>query len=398
MNTLTLNPGKEKSLLRRHPWIFSGAVAKISGNAKSGDTLRVLSHDGAFLAWVALSPVSQIRARVWSFDENERIDAEFFTARVRRALESREAMPALRDPQAALRLIHGESDGLPGLVVDRYANTLVVQILASGMERWREEIISVLAAETGCSNLYERSDADVRELEGLEPRTGSLRGLAPHQIEILEGLRRLRYLVDIESGQKTGFYLDQAENRAMVAVLALDKTVLNCFCYTGAFSIAALAGGAKSVTSIDSSADALKNFQAQLRLNDCDPGRSVAIEADVFKQLRAERDAGHSYDLIVLDPPKFAPTAAHAERASWAYKDISLLGFKLLKPGGRLITFSCSGGVDAALFQKIVAGAALDAGIDAQIEHKLTAAPDHPVLLSFPEGDYLKGLVCRRLG
>jgi 23S rRNA (cytosine1962-C5)-methyltransferase len=396
VSTLVLAPGKEKSLQRRHPWIFSGAVAGVSGNPGSGDTARVLSHDGAFLAWAALSPESKIRARVWSFDEAERIDAEFFASRVKRAVKSREALPASRDPRGALRLVHGESDGLPGLIVDRYADTLAVQILASGAERWRNEIAEVLAEVSGCANIYERSDADVRELEGLPPRTGNLRGAAPSQIEIAEG--SLRFLVDVVSGQKTGFYLDQAENRALVASEASGKTILNCFCYTGAFSIAALAGGAKSVTSVDSSADALARLGAHLKLNGCNPSRSTALEADVFKALRDERNMGHSYDIIVMDPPKFAPTASHAERAARAYKDINLLGFKLLKPGGRLFTFSCSGGVSAELFQKIIAGAALDAGVDAQIERRLTATPDHPVLLSFPEGDYLKGLVCRRVG
>jgi 23S rRNA (cytosine1962-C5)-methyltransferase len=393
--TLALKPGKEKSLLRRHPWIFSGAVEKAPASIDAGETLRVLSHDGAFLAWAAFSPSSQIRARVWSFDEAERIDADFFAARVARAVEARGALPASQDREAALRLLHGESDGLPGVVADRYADTLVVQLLATGAERWRAEIVDALTAASGCENVYERSDADVRTLEGLEPRAGVLRGEPRTRLEIVEGARRLRFGVDIEAGQKTGFYLDQAENRAMVAELAAGKSVLNCFCYTGAFSIAALAGGAAQVTSIDSSADALAGLAANLQLNGCDPKRSTALEADVFKALRSERDAGHSYDLIVLDPPKFAPTASHAERAARAYKDINLLGFKLLKPGGRLITFSCSGGVDAALFQKIVAGAALDAGVDAQIERRLTATPDHPVLLSFPEGDYLKGLVCR---
>jgi 23S rRNA (cytosine1962-C5)-methyltransferase len=396
VNTLVLSAGKEKSLLRRHPWIFSGAVEKLTGKPESGDTVRVLSHDGAFLAWAALSPESKIRARAWSFAEDENIDAGFFANRIQRAIKSREAMPAAREAQGALRLVHGESDGLPGLIVDRYADTLVVQILASGAERWREEIAAALAGIFGISNVYERSDADVRELEGLPPRVGNLHGAAPPAIEIIEGPRKLKFLVDVVGGQKTGFYLDQAENRELVAASAQGKTVLNCFCYTGAFGIAALAGGAKTVTSIDSSADALAKFSAHLKLNECNPGRSVAIEADAFKQLRTERDMGHSYDLIVMDPPKFAPTASHAERAARAYKDINLLAFKMLKPGGRLFTFSCSGGVSAELFQKIIAGAALDAGVDAQIERRLGATPDHPVLLSFPEGDYLKGLVCRR--
>jgi 23S rRNA (cytosine1962-C5)-methyltransferase len=396
-STLVLKPGKEKSLLRRHPWIFSGAVARIVGNPEPGDTVRVVSGDGAFLAWAALSPTSQIRARVWTFSEPERIDAAFFGARIRRALNARAAMPAFGDASCGLRLVHGESDGLPGVIADRYADTLVVQILARGAERWRDEIADALILETGCGLLYERSDADVRELEGLSPRSGPLRGSPAARVEIAEGARRLRFAVDIAAGQKTGFYLDQAENRALVAGLAAGKSVLNCFCYTGAFSIAALGGGAAAVTSIDSSAHALAQFAEHLRLNGCDASRSTAVEADAFKSLRALRDAGKSYDVVIMDPPKFAPTAAHAERAARAYKDINLLGFKLLNRGGRLVTFSCSGGVDASLFQKIVAGAALDAAADAQIERRLTASPDHPVLLSFPEGDYLKGLVCRRL-
>jgi 23S rRNA (cytosine1962-C5)-methyltransferase len=274
---------------------------------------------------------------------------------------------------------------------------LVVQILACGAERWRDAIIDALVRESGHCMLYERSDADVRLLEGLSPRAGPLRGNPAGRVEIAEGARRLRFVVDVAAGQKTGFYLDQAENRALVTGLAAGKNVLNCFCYTGAFSIAALAGGAAAVTSIDSSANALAQFEEHLRLNACETARSTAIEADVFKALRNLRNAGKFFDLLIVDPPKFAPTAAHAERAARAYKDINLLGFKLLNPGGRLVTFSCSGGVDASLFQKIVAGAALDAGVEAQIERRLTAAPDHPVLLSFPEGDYLKGLVCRRL-
>ena len=396
-HSLVLKSGKEKSLLRRHPWIFSGAVAKIGGSPQAGDTVRVMSDDGAFLAWAALSPASQIRARVWSFDESDKIDAAFFSRRVARALHGRSAMPASRDAQAGLRLVHGESDGLPGVIADRYAETLVVQLLARGAERWRESIVDSLAEHSGCPNIHERSDADVRTLEGLEPRSGPLRGIVENQIEIAEGERRLRFLVDVKAGQKTGFYLDQAENRALVSGFAEGKTMLNCFCYSGAFSIAALAGGAKHVTSIDSSAEALAQLGRHLALNACDATRSTAIEADVFKSLRSLRDAGSRYDLIVMDPPKFAPTAAHADRAARAYKDINLLAFKLLEPGGRLLTFSCSGGVDALLFQKIVAGAALDAGVEAQIERRLAAAPDHPVLLSFPEGDYLKGLVCRRV-
>ena len=384
--------------MRRHPWIFSGAIARLADNVEAGETVRVTSHDGAFLAWAAVSPKSQIRARVWSFGEQEKINADLFAARIARARAARDDMPAMHDPLAGIRLVHGESDGLPGVIADRYADTLVVQLLTCGAEHWREAIADALSAHSGCRNIYERSDADVRALEGLAPRVGALRGAPAAQVEICEGPRRLRFLIDLESGQKTGFYLDQAENRALIADLASAKSVLNCFCYSGAFTIAALAGGAANVLSIDSSAAALALLERNLALNACDAGRSAVLEDDVFKALRGLRDAGKSFDLVILDPPKFAPTAAHAERAARAYKDINLLAFKLLNPGGRLVTFSCSGGVDSALFQKIVAGAALDAHAEMQIERRLAAAPDHPVLLSFPEGDYLKGMVCRRLG
>jgi len=391
---LILKPGREKSLLRRHPWVFSGAVARVESNPESGDTVAVRAAGGEFLAWAAYSPVSQIRARVWSWDETERVDGEFLRARLQRALDAR---ARLISPEAsdALRLVHGESDGLPGVIVDRYGEVVVLQLLSAGAERWRAELANGVRELTGCACVYERSDADVRELEGLPVRCGALHGALPASgVQFRE--HGLIYGVDVAQGHKTGFYLDQRDNRKRIGELARDREVLNCFCYTGGFTLNALAGGAASALSVDSSAQALAQAKDNLERNDLDAARAQWQEADVFKYLRTLRDQGRSFDLVVLDPPKFAPTAAFAEKAARGYKDINLLALKLLRPGGLLATFSCSGGVAAELFQKILAGAALDAGVDASIVGHFAAAADHPVLLSFPEGDYLKGLLLRR--
>jgi len=388
---LTLKPGREKSLLRRHPWIFSGGVSRVDGQPQGGDTVAVHSAQGEFLAWAAYNPDSQISARIWSWDQNETIDAAFFERRIRAAIAAR-THPGI--PAESCRLVYGEADGLPGLIADRYGDTVVVQLASVGAERWREAIADALLHVTGAARVYERSDLDVRELEGLPPRVGVLRGDAPPEtIEIKE--HSVHFLVDVRHGHKTGFYLDQRTNRHIVGKLARGKEMLNCFCYTGGFSLHALAEGVAHVTSIDSSGEALAWGQRQATLNGYEAARATWLAADVFKELRTLRDQGKSYDVIVLDPPKFAPTAAHAEKAARGYKDINLLAFKLLRPGGLLATFSCSGGVSDDLFQKIVAGAALDAGVDAQILRRFSQAPDHPVLLSFPESAYLKGLLCR---
>jgi len=394
MPTLTLKPGREKSLLRRHPWIFSGAVARVDGDPAPGATVDLLAAGGQFLARAAYSPSSQIRARVWTFDPSEPVDADFFRKHIATAIAARAAWH-LTPGTDAQRLIHAESDGLPGLVVDRYADSLVAQFLSAGPEIWRETIADILLEETGLQSIYERSDADVRELEGLSPKVGLLRGSLPQfPFTILEN--NLKFTVNLETGHKTGFYLDQRENRLRVRGLAEGRDVLDCFCYTGGFTVNALAGGAKSVLSVDASADALALCRQNVALNTQLESRHSILEGDIFQLLRKFRDEALSFDLIVLDPPKFAPTAAQAEKAARGYKDINLLAFKLLRPGGLLVTCSCSGGVDAALFQKIVASAALDAGVDAQILAHLEQAPDHPVALHFPEGAYLKGLVCRR--
>jgi 23S rRNA (cytosine1962-C5)-methyltransferase len=401
MPSLILKPGREKSLLRRHPWVFSGAIARLDGNPASGATVDLLAANGQFLARASYSPSSQIRARLWTFDPSEQIDADFFRKRIAVALSARTTWH-LPPATNALRLINAESDGLPGLIVDRYADILVLQSLTAGSEYWKVTLADLLLELTSLKDIYERSDADVRELEGLSPKVGLLRGANPHlKFPILEN--NLKFNVNLEIGHKTGFYLDQRVNRLRVRDLAEGRDVLDCFCYTGGFTVNALAGGAKTVLSVDSSAEALslclENVALNLSpVNDSSSRMSSQSiqEGDVFQLLRKNRDEGKSFDMIILDPPKFAPTAAQAEKAARGYKDINLLAFKLLRPGGLLFTFSCSGGVDAALFQKIVASAALDAGVEAQVVEHLAQAPDHPVALNFPEGAYLKGLVCRK--
>ena len=402
MAELILKAEREKSLLRRHPWVFSGAVETVRGNPQPGETVEVLDSKKHFLARAAYSPVSQIRARVWTFDENEQVDAEFLARRIDSALalrasfgylaNSAEGPAGSQSGSDAFRLIHAESDLLPGLIVDSYGEVLVFQSLSAGSEYWRDLLADILLAKMRASAIYERSDADVRELEGLPLRNGVLRGKPPVQLVITEN--GLRFLVNIASGHKTGFYLDQRLNRIRVGELAKDKDVLNCFCYTGGFSLHAAAAGARSVLSVDSSADALSLAQENAALNSLTGDGLIWREADVFQILRKFRDERRTFDMIILDPPKFAATFSQAEKAARGYKDINLLAFKLLRPGGILATFSCSGGVDASLFQKIVAGAALDAGVDASIVEHLEQAPDHPISLHFPEGAYLKGLIC----
>jgi 23S rRNA (cytosine1962-C5)-methyltransferase len=391
MPSLTLKPGREKSLLRRHPWIFSGAVLRADEGLESGATVDVLSAAGEFLARAFYSPHSQIRARVWTFAD-EPVDPAFLRARIRIALALRRTWNLGADTDA-VRLIYAESDGLPGLIVDRYADTLVMQCLTAGVELWREALADALLEETGLTTIFERSDTDVRELEGLPARVGRMRGALPSFTFPVSEFG-LQFNVDLASGQKTGFYLDQRTNRQQVRGLAHGREVLDCFCYTGGFGANALAGGARSMLAVDESSDALSMAADNLQRNSLPTDRVRFLEADVFQALRKFRDERRAFDMIILDPPKFAPTISQVEKASRGYKDINLLAFKLLRPGGILVTFSCSGGVDADLFQKIVASAALDAGVDAQIVQHLSQAPDHPVALNFPEGTYLKGLVC----
>ena len=391
MTAVVLKKGREKSLKRRHPWLFSGAIEKVVGKPGVGDTVEIRDSSAKPLGRAAYSPKSQIRARIWTFNPEEEVDVGFFRARIERALALREALPARRHTNA-LRLIYGESDGLPGLIVDRYADVLVAQFLAAGVERWRDPILDLLSELTACEAIFERSDAEVRKLEALPPRVGFARGNRnASRCPIVE--YGLNFRVDVEQGQKTGFFLDQRENRQRVRELAVGREVLDGFCYTGGFSIAALAGGAKRVTAIESSAPALVVARDNLAANPLDQGKIDFVQGDVFTQLRTLRDRGARFNMVILDPPKFAPTAAQVRNAARAYKDINLLAFKLLAPGGLLVTFSCSGGVSAELFQSIVAGAALDAGADAKIIERFGAAADHPIALEFPEGEYLKGLL-----
>jgi len=397
---LILQAGKEKSLLRHHPWIFAGSVAGFEGRARPGDTVDVVAGGGRYagqvLAKAAFSPASQIRARVWSFDPAETVDHAFFKRRIAAAVARRAALPELAG-QDGVRLVHAESDGLPGLIADRYrdkdgGDTVVVQLTSAGADKWRDAIADSLQKATGCSRIYDRSDSEVRAREGLEPQSGWLLGEGDPRIVIDE--HGVRMAVDVATGHKTGFYLDQRENRLMLRGLAAGRRVLNCYCYTGGFSLQALAGGAREVISVDSSAPALALAAENLALNpQLDASRAEWLDANVSEELRRRRDANETFDLIVLDPPKFAPSAAHVERASRAYKDINLNAFKLLAPGGLLMTYSCSGGIGAELFQQIVTAAALDARRDAAIVKRLQGAADHPVALTFPEGEYLKGLL-----
>jgi 23S rRNA (cytosine1962-C5)-methyltransferase len=391
---LRLAPGRERSLLRRHPWVFSGAVERLEGEVEAGGTVLVCDARGEPLAQAAYNAQARIAARVWTFDTELRVDAAFFRARAEAAVAARRALlpePALR----ACRLVHAENDGLPGVVVDRFADTLCVQLNTAGAQRHREALVEALhdaLLEGGAPrDIYERSDGEPIALEGLSPVTGPLRGEPPPApIAIVE--HHLAYQVDVVGGQKTGFYLDQRDNRALVSTLARGRDVLDAFCYSGGFALAAHAGGARSVRAVDSSQSALDLAAQHARDNRAE--RIELVRADVFEHLRKARDKAERFDLIVLDPPKLAPTAAQAERASRAYKDANLLACKLLRPGGMLLTFSCSSGISVELFQKIVAGAAADAGRDVTFVRRLCAGADHPVSLAFPEGEYLKGLLC----
>lgn len=392
MSEIILKPGREKSLRRCHPWVFSGAVDQVKGNPEVGGIVKVISSDGQFLGMGSYNPHSSIRIRMWTFNEEE-INSKFIYERLRIAIYLRNEILKISS-KTCYRLVNAESDGVPGLIVDRYEKYLVAQFLTAGIEVWKDVVVRHLQDLTGINNIYERSDVNVREIEGLSQQKGVLAGSVPPKTMTIEE-NGLAFNVDIVGGQKTGFYLDQRENRKIIRKYVHEKNVLNCFSYTGGFSINALAGGAAHVLSIDSSEDAIEIARQNSSLNGFSADRLEWICGDVFEELRTLRDRNLSFDVIIMDPPKFAPTAARVRAASRGYKDINLLAFKLLKTGGILITFSCSGGVSRVLFQKIVADAALDAGVDASILEFLSQSRDHPVALNFPEGEYLKGLVCR---
>ncbi len=389
---LIIKPNREKSIQKRHPWIYSGAIQKAPENIIPGSTVAVHSSTGGFLALASFNPKSQIAARILSWDENVEISDTFINQRILSALKKRKELN-IDELSDSFRCFYSESDGIPGLIIDLYHDQLVIQITSAGAEFWRTSIISACKKIPGVVGCFERSDNDVRELEGLRPSTGVAFGeINSGPIEIEEW--GIRYLVDLKSGQKTGFYLDQRQNRKKLQKYTKNKRVLNCFCYTGGFTINALVGGSSETISIDSSGEALKLAERNLVLNNFSKENLMWIEGDVFHELRKFRDNGRKFDLIVLDPPKFAPTYHSIPKAARAYKDINLLAFKLLDDGGTLFTFSCSGGISGELFQKIVQGAALDAKREVLIRERLQQDVDHPVPLHFPEAEYLKGLIC----
>jgi 23S rRNA (cytosine1962-C5)-methyltransferase len=401
MKTITLKAGKERSALRFHPWVFDSAIAK--GGGDPGETVRVESQTGQFLGWASFSPTSKIRARIWSFQSEERIDSAFFERQVAAAVAMR---ARLQVPSNGVRLIHGEADGLPGLIVDRYGDTLVAQFLSAGTERFKADIVKALVLHTDAKRVFERSDSGVRGLEGLPAVTGWLHRAegASDDTAIVIQEHDWALQLDIAEGHKTGFYLDQRDSRLKFAEYARRlnlRQVLNCYGYTGGFSVAALSGmrqsgalgaGAEVIT-VDSSGPAIAKAQANVQRNGFTTDNASFMDADVNATLRSLHKEGRQFDGIVLDPPKFAPSAAHADRAARAYKDINRWAFKLLAPGGVLFTYSCSGGIPPELFHKIVASAGTDSGIDAYILERVQAAPDHPMTVNFPEGEYLKGLI-----
>jgi len=390
---IILKPGREKALKRRHPWIFSGAIKKVEGKPELGATVAVENAKGSVLALAAWSPHSQIRARIWSFNPDEAIDGSFFEKRIQRAVEHRQKM-GLPEYTNAWRVVNSESDGLPGLIVDKYANVIIIQLLSTGVEYWKDAIVDTLVGLfPGCS-IGERSDSESRSREGLKLAAGIVEGKEPEEQILIEEYNA-KFYVDVRQGHKTGFYLDQRENRQSVARYANGKRVLNAFSYTGGFGITASLRGAASVTHIDSSADALDLAGQNVELNGLDLDTHEFIRGDVFDVLRSYREKKHTFDLIILDPPKFVESKAQLQKGTRGYKDINMLACELLEPGGVLATFSCSGQVDRDLFQKIVADAAVDAGREVKVMEWLSQAPDHTVDLAFPEGLYLKGLIGR---
>lgn len=393
MSDVFLKPGREKSLIRHHPWLFSGAVARLSGKPDNGAVVEVKSSDNEWLGRGFYSSTSQLVVRMLTFNPEESIDAEFFKRRFASAWQMRSDRWDAATHNA-VRWVHGESDGLPGLVVDRYGDVVSMQVQSAGMDIRKQLILDAIAEiAPGCA-VYERSDTAVRALEGLEETKGLLCGTLPEGLVTVQ-VNGIKWSVDVVNGHKTGCYLDQVDNWAAVGRLAEGRDVLDTFCYNGGFTLAALKGGAKHVLAVDSSRDALDNLAANLKLNGFDAGPCERMCADVFTALRGFRDRRMSFDMIILDPPKFADSKSHVDKACRAYKDINMLAFKLLNPGGILATFSCSGGVEPDLFQKVVADAALDAKRDAKMVARYTQAPDHPVALSYPEGLYLKGLLAR---
>jgi len=398
--SIFLESGKDHSVLNQHPWIFSGSIARYEGKVGLGTTVKVFNDAKKLIGRAAYSPHSQIRARMWSWDPEEPIDHAFFKRKIAGALEHRQKW--ITDTNA-IRLVFGEADGIPGLVVDQYDDVLVCQFLSAGVDHWKDVIVEVLAQQTNCKTIYERSDAAVRQREGLEPKTGTLFGNPPSS-EILIHENGISYLVDPYQGHKTGFYIDQRENRKLVQDLSKDRKVLNMFCYTGGFSLSALKGDASQVISVDSSGEALEIAKKQTILNQFDTNKAVWLDEDAFETLKKLRVSEETFDLIVLDPPKFAPSAAHLAKAIRAYKEINRTAMQMLSKSGLILTFSCSGAMDMDTFEKTVFLASKEAAshqksgeLKFRVLKRLTSGLDHPKLTCFPEGDYLKGLLLERI-
>lgn len=393
MITVKLKKNRQKSLERKHPWVFSGAIDQIKEMPRNGETVKVISSDGKFLGWAAYSTKSQISLRIWSFKETEIINSTFFKEKILQSIELRKQIIDISNTNA-YRLINAESDSLPGMIVDKYNDFIVCQFLSAGAEFWKQEIVNELSALLNPSGIYERSDVEVREKEGLDPVSGILFGEAPPDfVEIIEN--GIKFFVDIKNGHKTGFYIDQRDNRKLIENYSSGKEILNCFSYTGGFSAYAIKGGAVKITNVDSSLDALSLAEKNLLLNSIDSSKYENVVDDVFKYLRKLRDANKHFDIIILDPPKFAESASQVEKAGRGYKDINLLAIKLLNTNGLLVTFSCSGHITTDLFTKIISDAALDSGKTVHIIKHLTQSSDHTMLTSFPESLYLKGLICK---
>ncbi|MFA6127229.1 MAG: class I SAM-dependent methyltransferase [Bacteroidales bacterium] len=390
MKQVILKHGRDKSAKRWHPWVFSGAIQKVTGTPISGETIELVSADGQFLGRGFWSPESQMSVRMWSFSDEE-IGPEFFRIKIKEAVSLR--LPPVMDSRSTgIRLVHSESDGLPGLTVDRYGDFLVCQVSTAGAEYWKNTLMEILRESTGCKGIFERSDLAVRKKEGLQESVGLLWGEEPPElIEFTEEDRK--YQVNVRTGHKTGFYLDQRDNRSHVGLCSKDLDVLDCFSYTGGFAVAALTGGARHVTLLDSSGPALDQATLNINLNGIPEDRFTLMNADVFQALRKFRIENRKFDMIILDPPKFVESRNQIDKGARAYKDINMIAVQLLNPGGYLFTFSCSGHMEDLLFQKIVADAALDAKRKLKILRWLSQAPDHPVIASFPEGKYLKGLM-----
>lgn len=394
MVEIVLKKGKEKAALQRHPWVFSGALEKVKGKPEDGDVVKLFAFDNEFLAYGYYNSNSRVAVRLLEWDEQQTIDKEWYQNRLHQAIASRQFI--LSDKTNTCRLVFSEADFLPGLIVDKYADFLSLQILSSGIEKVKNDIVEILKAELQPKGIFDKSDATARGHEGLAVENGLLWGENPPEfLEVKEN--GIAYNINIAEGQKSGFYCDQRDNRSILASYTKDKKVLDCFSYSGGFSLNSLANGAISITSVDSSALALETLKQNVGLNKFDSDKITAIQSDVNKQLRAFKETGELFDIVVLDPPKYAPSRSALDRAARAYKDLNRLGMLLLEKGGLLATFSCSGAVDIETFKQIIAWAALDAGKEVQIIKQFCQPEDHPVRISFPEGEYLKGLLLRVL-